>query len=63
MMVIYYGGKTIQECTKEELIDCIEIMVKRDNVQIDSQENEYRDEILRLSKIVSGIKNVMEGAK
>lgn len=60
---VNFKGKDIADCTKEELIECIEIMVKHDNIQVVSQEDEYREEIIRLKKIVNGVSNAIGGSK
>ena len=62
-MKVNFKGKDIADCTKEELIECIEIMVKHDNVQVVSQEDEYREEIIRLREIVNGVTSAIGGSK
>jgi hypothetical protein len=62
-MKVNFKGKDIADCTKEELIECIEIMVRHDNIQVESIEDEQRLEIARLRKIVNGVTSAIGGTK
>lgn len=54
-MKINYKGKDLENCTKEELIEAIEIIVRRDNIVAVTQEDEYRIEVARLKNILNGV--------
>jgi hypothetical protein len=62
-MKVNFKGKDIADCTKEELIECIEIMVRHDNIQVESIEDEQRLEIARLREIVNGVTSAIGGSK